>query len=233
VEGNGKRQDAPGNVLLVGARGAKQSPGSTVDVGLPGDRDSLDNIAPITHQRGHLFGGAAAGEPVAGLPEVVGGGVIAVEPDAALVEDLDQNVGTDGEGDARVEEVARVDDDGRAAVFGFEGAKGGEEVFDGAVAFQKVHVLGSAKEAVECGGKNNDGYVRPAAAQETGHFGAELSCSEVVVENGDIDIVEEFGCLLDRGRGNAVVTMLAENGGTEEQVIGLIIEQQDANTRRS
>ena len=169
----------------------EEAAAGAVDVGLAGVADGLEDLAPVAHEGGHLVEDAAAGEPVAGLAEVVGGGVVAVLPDAALVEDLDEDVGADGEGDAGVEEVARVDDDGSAAAFGAEGAEGGEEVFDGAVALEEMHVFDAAEVAVERGGEDDDGDVGAAAAQESGDFGAELAGAEVVVEDGDVDVVEE------------------------------------------
>ena len=122
VEGNGEGEDAPGVVLLLGFRRVEEAPGGTVNIGLAGEGDGLENVAPVAHECGHLIEDAAAGEPVARLPEVGGGGVVAVEPDAVVVEYLDEDVGADGEGDARVEEVAGVYYYGRAAPLCFEGA---------------------------------------------------------------------------------------------------------------
>ncbi len=70
-----------------------------------------------------------------GWPRYSAHAVVAVLPGAVLVEDLDEHIGADGHGDAGVEEVACVDDDGCAAAFGFERAEGVEEVFDRAVTF--------------------------------------------------------------------------------------------------
>jgi hypothetical protein len=64
------------------------------------------------------------------MTEVVGCCVVTVLPYAAFIEDLNQNVGADGERDARVEEVASVDDDGNAAAFGTERAEGVQEILD-------------------------------------------------------------------------------------------------------
>ena len=209
----------------------EQAAASAVDVGLAGERDGLNDLAPVAHERGHLGGRTAAGKPVAGLAEVFGGGVVAVEPDAAVVEDLDEDVGTDGQRDAGVEEVAGVDDDGSAAAFGFEGAERGEQVFDGAVAFEQVHVFGAAEETLERGGEDDDGDVGTAAAQQAGDFGAELPGAEMVVEDSDVDVVEELGCLFDGRGGNAVVAVLTEDGRAEKEIVGVVVEQQDANAR--
>ena len=175
-----------------------------------------------------LLKDAAAGEPVAGLTEIFGGGVVAVLPDALFVEDLHQHVGADGEGEAGVEEVARVDDDGSAAAFGPEGAERIQEVVDGAVALEQVHVFDAAEVAVEGSGEDDDGDVGAAAAKESGDLGAELAGSEVVVEDGDVDVVEELGGLFDGGGRDALVSVLAEDGGAEMEVIRLVVQQQNA-----
>ena len=163
------------------------------------------------------------------MAEIFGGAVVAVLPDAVFVEDLDEDVGADGHGDAGVEEVAGVDDDGCAAAFGFEGAEGVEEVFDGAVALEQMHVFDAAEVAVERGGEDDDGDVGAAAAEESCDLGAELAGAEVVVEDGDVDVVEELGGFFDGGGGDALVAVLAQDGGAEMQIGGLVIEQKDAN----
>jgi hypothetical protein len=171
----------------------------------------------------------AADEPVAGLLEVVGGGIVAVLPDAVFVEDLDEHVGTDGAGDAGVVEVARIDDDTGSAALGFEGAESVEEIFDRAVALEEMHVLDAAEVAVEGGGEDDDGNVRAAAAEEGGDLGTELAGAEVIVEDGDVDGVEELGGLLDGGGRDAFVAVLTEDGGAEVQIGGLVVEQEDAD----
>ena len=111
-------------------------------------------------------------------------------PDAVVVEDLDEDVGADGKRDTRVEEVAGVDDDGGAAALGLEGAEGSEEVRDGAVALEQMHVFDAAEVVVERGGEDDDGDVGAAAAKKGGDFGAELAGAEMVVEDGDVDLLK-------------------------------------------
>jgi hypothetical protein len=176
-----------------------------------------------------LLKDAAADEPIAGLTEILGCGVVAVLPDAVFVEDLNEDVGADGEGEAGVEEVAGVDDDGSATAFGAEGAESVEKIFDRAVAFEEMHVFYAAEEAVERGGEDDDGNVGAAAAEKGSDFGAELACAEMIVEDRDVDVVEEFGGLFDGGGGEALVAMLAQDGGAEMEIGGLIVEQQDAD----
>jgi hypothetical protein len=109
------------------------------------------------------------------MAEVFGRRPRCSEPVAGGVEDLDQHVRADGERDAGVEEVARVDHDGRAAAAGLEGAQGGEQVVDRAVALEQMHVLDSAEAALERGGHDDDGDLGAALAQLGGDFGAELT----------------------------------------------------------
>src|ERR1700733_11879203 len=219
VQGDGEGKDAPGEMLLLWPGRIEQAAMAAVDVGLAGEADGLDDVAPVAEEGGHLLKDVAADEPVAGLLEVVGGGIVAVLPDAVFVEDLDEDVGADGTGDAGVVEVARIDDDPRAAALGFEGA----------VAFEEMHVFNAAEVAVERGGEDDDGHVRTAAADERGDLGAELASAEGVIEDCDVDVVEELSGLLDGGGGDALVTVLAEDGGAEVQVGGLVVEQEDAD----
>ena len=51
----------------------------------------------------------------------------------------------------------------------------------------------------------------------------------MVVEDGDVDAVEVLVGLLDGGGGDALVAVLAQDGGTEMKVCRVIVEQQDAN----
>ena len=125
MQGNGEGQHAPGVELLAGVGDVEQAAAAAVDVGLAGGGDGEDDLAPVAHDPGHLGKKILAGEPLARLPEIVGGGLVAVDPVAGGIEDLHQHVGADGEADAGVEEVAGVDDDGNAAALGLEGAKGG------------------------------------------------------------------------------------------------------------
>src|ERR1700677_3605084 len=229
VQGDWKGEDAPGEVLFLWPGRVEQAAMTAVDVGLACEADGLDDVAPVAQEGRHLLKDVAADEPVAGLLEVVGGGIVAVLPDAVFVEDLDEHVGADGTRDAGVVEVARIDDDTRSAALGFERAERVEEIFDRAVTLEKMHVFDTAEEAVKRGGEDDDGNVRTAAAEERSDLGTELAGAEMVVENGDVDVVEELGGLLDGGGGDALVAMLTEDGGAEVQVGGFVIEQEDAN----
>jgi hypothetical protein len=229
VEGDGEGEDGPGELLLVGAGLIEETAAGAVDVGLAAVAYGLDDFAPVAHERLKLLEDAAADEPVARLAEVFGGGIVAVLPDAVLIEDLDENIGADGTGEARVEEVARVDDNWGATAFRAEGAEGVEEIFDGAVAFEEVHVFDAAEEAIERGGEDDDGNVGAAAAEQRGYFGAELACAEVIVEDGDVDFIEELGSFFDGGGGDALVAVLAEDGGAKMKVGGLVVEQKDTH----
>jgi hypothetical protein len=229
VQCDGEGEDAPGEVLLLWPGGGEQAALGAVDVGLASEADGLDDVAPVAEEGGHLQKDVAADEPIAWVLKVVGGGIVAVLPDAIFVEDLDEDVGANGAGDAGVVEVARIDDDTGSAALGFEGAEGVEEIFDGAVALEEMHVLDAAEVLVEGCGEDDDGDVGATAAEERGDLGTELASAEVVVEDGDVDVVDEFGGLLDGGGGDALVAALAEDGGAEVQVGGLVVEQEDAD----
>jgi hypothetical protein len=90
-----------------------------------------------------------------------------------------------------------------------------------------MHVFDAAQEAVERGGEDDDGDVGAAAAKEGGGFGAELAFAEMIVEDGDVDGVEELGGLFDGGDGDAVVAVPAEDGGSEMEIDGVVVEQED------
>jgi hypothetical protein len=227
MEGDGEGEDAPGEALLFGFGLVEEAPAGAVDVGLAAVADGLEDLAPVTHERVELLKDAAPGEPIAGLTKIFRGGVVAILPDALLVEDLDQYVGADGEGETGVEEVAGVDDDGSAAAFGAERAEGIEEVVDGAVALEQVHVFDAAEVAVEGGGEDDDGDVGAAAAKESCDLGAELAGSEMVVEDGYVDVVEELGGFFNGGGRDALVSVLAEDCGAEMEIVRFVVQQQN------
>ncbi len=229
VQSDGKGQDAPGVLLLVRSGFVEQAAMAPVDVGFAGEGYGLDDVAPVSRESGELLLEAAADEPVAGLAEVFGCGVVAVLPDALFVEDLNQDVRADGHGDAGVKEVAGVDHDGSATAFCFKRAERVEEIFDGAVAFEEMHVLDAAKVLVEGSGEDDDGDMRAASADERGDLGAELACAEMVVEDSYVDVVREFSGLFDAGGGDALIAALAEDGGAEVKIDGFVVEQEDAD----
>jgi hypothetical protein len=92
-----------------------------------------------------------------------------------------------------------------------------------------VHVLNAAEEAVEGSGEDDDGNVGAAAAKKRGDFGAELAGAEMIVEDGDVDVVEMLDGLIDGGGGNTLVSVLAEDGGAEVEIAGFVIEQENAH----
>ncbi len=105
-----------------------------------------------------------------------------------------EDVRTDGEGDARVEEVAGVHDDGGAAATApGTSAEGGEQIVDGAMTFQQVHVLNSAEVAGEgCGHMIMMGTSGLCLRSLMGDLGAELARAEMVVEHGDVNLVQKL-----------------------------------------
>jgi hypothetical protein len=232
VEGDREGQDAPGDVVLVGLRDVEESPAGAVDVGLAGEGDGLEDIAPVAHEGWHLVEDAAAREPVSGLAKIGGDSVVAVQPYTVIVKDLDEDVGTTRERDAGVVEIARIDYNGSAAAFGLQGTERGEEVFDGAVALEEVHVLDAAEVTVERGGEDDDGDVGAATPEVGCNLGAELTGSQVIVEDSDVDVVEEFGRLFDGGGGDALIAVLTKDGGSEMEIGWFVVQQEDTNAGR-
>ena len=88
--------------FLAGLWDVEKAAAGAVDVGLAGVGDGAEDVAPVAHEGWHLVEDVAAGEPVAGLAKIFGGSVVAVQPVAVGVEDLDEDVGADGERDAGV-----------------------------------------------------------------------------------------------------------------------------------
>jgi hypothetical protein len=229
VKGNGEGEDAPCYVMLVGFGDVEEASTSAINIRFACEGDGLEDVAPVAHERWHLVEDATSRKPVSRLPQIDGGRVVAMQPNTVVVEDLNEYVGTDGERDAGVEEVACVDNNRSTATFGLKGTEGGEKVFDGAIALEKMHVFDTAKVAVESGRENDDGDVGMTASKVGCYIGAKLSCSQVIVEDGNINFVEELGGFFDGGGWNALVAVLAEDGGPQMQVGWLIIQQEHAN----
>jgi hypothetical protein len=95
-----------------------------------------------------------------------------------------------------------------------------------------MHVLNAAEVTVECCREDDDGNVWATAAKEGGNFGAELAGSEVIVKDGDIDIVEVVDGLFDSRGGQALIAMLTQDGGAEVEIGWLIVEQQNTHGLR-
>jgi hypothetical protein len=95
-----------------------------------------------------------------------------------------------------------------------------------------MHIFDTAEEPIEGGRENNDRDVGAAAAKERGDFCPKLACAEVVIQYGDVDLIEEFGRLFDSCGGNTLVAVLAKDGRAEMEVTGLVVEQENANRLR-
>lgn len=231
MEGDGEGEDAPREGLGGDIRLEKKAPAGAVDVRFAGVGDGAENLMPVSRDGGKFAEEVAAAKPVAWLAEVFGGGFVEVNPVARRVENLDEDIGADGEEDAGVEEVSGVDDYGRAPASGFEGTQGREQVVYGTVALEKMHVLHSTKVALQGGGHDDDGDLGAVFAQFGCDFGAELACPQVIVEDGDVDLVEELVGFVDGSGGERGVTVLAEDSGAKMQCDGIIVEQQDGDVR--
>ena len=92
-----------------------------------------------------------------------------------------------------------------------------------------MHVFDPAEAPLQGGGKNDDGHLRPPPAQDAGHLRTELARAQVVVEHSDINLVEQLLRLADGARSVGQVTMLAQDGGSKEQILWIIVKQQYAD----
>jgi len=96
-----------------------------------------------------------------------------------------------------------------------------------------MHVLDPAETPLQGGGHDDDGNLGAAFAKLGGYLSAELAGAEMVVEDRDVDLVEELGSLFNSGGGDRAVTVLAEDGPPKVEINGVVVKQQDANTRRA
>jgi hypothetical protein len=150
-----------------------------------------------------------------------------------IVKDLHEYIRTYRERDAGIKEVAGVDDDWSATAFGLQRAKCSEEVFDGTIAFEQVHVFDAAEITVERGGNDNDGHMRMTPAEVCRNVGTELTCSQMIVENRNVYVVEDISGLFDGGRRDALVAMLTKDSRTEMEISWFVVEQENTNVGRT
>jgi hypothetical protein len=92
-----------------------------------------------------------------------------------------------------------------------------------------VHILDPAKAPFQGRGKDNDRYFWPPVAEISGYIGTKLPRSQVVVEYSDIDLVEELLRFSNGARGVRQIPMLAQDGGSEEQILWIIVKKQNAD----
>ncbi len=62
-----------------------------------------------------------------------------------------------------------------------------------------------------------------------GYLRTELSRAQMVVEHGDIDLVEQLLRFADGARRVGEVTVLAQDGGSKEQILWIVIKEQYAD----
>ena len=53
-----------------------------------------------------------------------------------------------------------------------------------------MHVGDAAELALQCCRQDDDGHLRTLAAQRLGHVGAEFARAQMVVEHGDVNVVQ-------------------------------------------
>src|SRR5579859_3132643 len=90
-----------------------------------------------------------------------------------------------------------------------------------------MHVFHAAEFSFQRGGENNDGDLRALVAQGLRHLGAELARTQVIVEHCDVNFVEVGLGFFDRGGADGLITVAAQNGGAQDQVVLAVIEQED------
>lgn len=224
VKGNGKDEDIPDPLGSFSGQ-VEESAIGAIDIGLAGFGNGADDISPSRIEIGHFHEDISTGEPVAGMLEEVCAGFVDVLPVSAGIEDLENDVFGDGHVDAGIEEVACVDYDGLAAALCFEGAEGGDEVVNGAVSLEQVHVFDTAEASFEGGGEDDDGHLRALLAERCGDLSAKFACSQVVIEYGDIDLVEEGLRLFDGSGSLGMIAEFAQDGRAQQEVFRVVIEQ--------
>ena len=74
-----------------------------------------------------------------------------------------------------VVEIARIDDDWFPAPLRFKGAQSRDEIVDGTVSLEQMHVGNAAEVALQGRRENDDGNFGTFLAQSFGDVGAELS----------------------------------------------------------
>ena len=92
VQRDRKSKHTPCQLLFIRAWLVQQTATRPVDVRFAAVADRLDHLPPVAHQRMQFVKNAPAGEPVPWLSQVFGGSVIAILPDAFLIEYLNQDV---------------------------------------------------------------------------------------------------------------------------------------------
>ncbi len=92
------------------------------------------------------------------------------------------------------------------------------------MALQQMHIFHATEVPVQRRRKNNDRNMRASATKKSGDLSAKLASSEVVVEHGDVDFIEELRGLLDRGGRDTLIAVLAQNGRAKMQISRLVVE---------
>ena len=164
-----------------------------------------------------------AREPIPWPLQQTGTGLVHIHPLPIGVKDLKHHVLADRHGDAGVEEVARIDHHRLSAMLGLKGTQRGDQIVDRAVTLEQVHVFHPAKAPLQGGGKDDDGHFRPAPAQNAGHLRTELARAQMVIEHGDVDLVDQLLRFADGARSVGYVTVLAQDGGSKEQIFWIVV----------
>src|SRR5271165_6684127 len=94
-----------------------------------------------------------------------------------------------------------------------------------------MHVGDAAELALQRCRQNDDGDLRTLAAKCLGYVCAELAGAEMVVEHRDVNGVQLGLGLFGGTSRDYLVSLLAQDGRAQNEVLFAVVEQQDANWR--
>src|SRR6185437_2638838 len=92
-------------------------------------------------------------------------------------------------------------------------------------------VFDPAKTAFERCRHDDDGNLRAAATQLCRDLRAKLTCAKVIVQDGDVNLIQHQVGFLDGGRGDRGISVLTEDRGAEMQVYRIVVEQENTYAR--
>src|SRR5262249_31803371 len=76
--------------------------------------------------------------------------------------------------------------------------------------------------------ENNDRHFRATLTEFGCYVGSELPCAQMVVEYGNVYLIQKLARLFDSGSGFGQVPVLAEDGGSQQKVLWMVIQEQHA-----
>src|SRR5512147_2821850 len=92
-----------------------------------------------------------------------------------------------------------------------------------------MHVSDAPEATLECGRHDDDRNFRTALAERVSDFSAELSCAEMVVEHGDVDVMQLGYGFVDRTGGGYFVSVAAQDSSAEQKMVFEVVEEKNSN----